>query len=429
MKIINNLYISRNDTQNDKIPDFCPALAGCNQMKKGTVKSGNAGIYFTKDDMKMEQSIIISKARFTAALLILMILAIKLNSQSEPTNFAGIEVGSKGVKLCILKTELKENNLAQKIMYDTTINTDFIKFTNSSHDATLSAVLILYRIANQNFNVLAENIFLAISSGVKQTADREDKVENMTQLAASIKSVFGYPNKEVEVVSVYQESIFTHTSIIPKADNMTTIIIDIGSGNIKGGYFISPHVFNIFNILWGTKSTTNAIEKVCDSLCTVDEFSKLLYKKLNQLNEKDIPNAVDKCGITNYDFKILFSGGIAWATATLARPELIKEKNIDLSYSEVEKFHYQLVKNFEKITDGEYSRQFIDEKSNVKKVFNQKSLIGGSGLLLSVMKKFERVNGTKSYGFIKNNKTGWLPGYIMNKVQTRFGEATIAIPK
>ena len=144
----------------------------------------------------------------------------------------------------------------------------------------------------------------------------------------------------------------------------------------------------------------------------MDEFSKLLYKKLNQLNEKDIPNAVDKCGITNYDFKILFSGGIAWAAATLAKPELIKEKNIDLSYSEVEKFHYQLVKNFEKITDGEYSRQFIDEKSNVKKVFNQKSLIGGSGLLLSVMKKFERVNGTKSYGFIKNNKTGWLPGYI-----------------
>ncbi len=418
-----------NDTQNEKISYFRFASSGWNRTKRGAVKSRNAGFTFRNYDMKMNQYNILSKARFTFALLTLMILAPKLNSQSESTIFAGIEVGSKGVKLCIVNTELKGNSFAQKIAYDTAINTDFIKFTGTSHDTTLAAVLVLYRLAIQNHDVPSGNIFLAISSGVKQTAEREKKLENLTQLAASIKSVLGDPNKEVEVVSVYQESIFTHTSIIPKTENMTTIIIDIGSGNTKGGYFISPHVFNIFNIPWGTKSTTNAVEKVCDSLCTVEEFSKLLYKKLSQLNEKDIPDAVDKCGITNYDFKILFSGGIAWATATLAKPEFIKEKNIDLSYSEVEKFHNQLVKNFEKITGGEYSQQFIDEKYNVQKVFNQKSLIGGSGLLLSVMKKFERVNGTKTYGFIKNNKAGWLPSYIMNKVQTRSGEATIAIPK
>ena len=63
---------------------------------------------------------------------------------------------------------------------------------------------------------------------------------------------------------------------------MTTIIIDIGSGNTKGGYFISSNVFNTFNIPWGTKSTTNAVEKVCDSPCTVDDFSTLLVKHLNK---------------------------------------------------------------------------------------------------------------------------------------------------
>lgn len=369
------------------------------------------------------------KLKTVAALLVLAIFNIKASINPETTLYAGIEVGSKGVKMCILNNDLKASYLAEKLIYDTTINTDFIKFTGPSHDATLEAVLSLFRIANQNYGVQSGNIFLAISSGVKQTADREKKVENISQLAGSIKSALGDKNREVEVVSVYQESIYTHTSIIPKDENMTTIIIDIGSGNSKGGYFISSNVFNIFNIPWGTKSITNIVEKDCDSPCTIDNFSKLLDKKLNQLNEKDIPEAVDKCGITNYDFKILFSGGIAWATATLAKPELIKEKTIDLSYGETEKFHNQLVKNFEKLTGGEYSQQFIDEKYRVQKVFNQKSLIGGSGLLLSVMKKFERVNGTKKYGFIKNNKAGWLPGYIMDKIETRSGGATIAVPK
>jgi len=343
--------------------------------------------------------------------------------------YAGIEVGSKGVKLCILNNSLPISNVSKKVVFDTAINTDFIKFSESTSKSTLSALVNLYSIARQNFKVKSNDIFLAVSSGVQQTAERDKKEGHIASLISDIKSKLGEPNREVEVVSVYQESIFTHKSIIPKEDNMTTIIIDIGSGNTKGGYFISSNVFNVFNIPWGTKSTTNAVERICDTPCSANSFSNQLIRKLNSISNQDIPAAVDKCGITNYDFKILFSGGIAWATAALAKPELIKEQMIDLSFSEVEKFHTQLVKNFEKITGGEYSQQYIDEKYRVQKVFNQNSLIGGSGLLLRVMKKFERVNGTRAYGFIKNNKAGWLPGYIIDKIEVREGHPTISIPK
>lgn len=350
-------------------------------------------------------------------------------STSYEQLYAGIEVGSKGVKLCILNNALSSKDLSQKVIYDTTVNTDFIKFNGPSNDATLAAMLHLFRVANQNFNVNSNNIFLAISSGVKQTAEREKKEDKITIFISAIKSLLNDPNREVEVVSVYQESIFTHKSILPKEDNMTSIIIDIGSGNTKGGYFISSNVFNTFNIAWGTKSTTNIVEKVCDSPCTIDEFSKLLNKKLNQISDKDIPEAIDKCGITNYDFKILFSGGIAWAAATLAKPSQIKEKKLDLSYEETEELYYQMVNNFAVLTGGEHSQQYLDEKYRVQKVFNQKSLIGGTGLLLNVMKKFERVKGTKKYSFIKNNKAGWLPGYIIDKIETRAGNPTTAVPK
>jgi hypothetical protein len=378
--------------------------------------------------MKMQKKIILKKA--IKCLLILGLVLIETQAiASKEDYYAGIEVGSKGVKLCILNPSLPANELSKKVVYDTTINSDFIKFSPTTSDATVLAVLRLYIIANQTYSVNSKNIFLAISSGLNQTAHREKKLDEIDLLIASIKSVLKDPEREVEVVSVYEESIFTHKSIIPTSENMTTIIIDIGSGNTKGGYFISSNVFNVFNIPWGTKSTTNVVEKVCDSPCSIDDFSTLLAKKLNQISENDILMAVDKCGITNYDFKILFSGGIAWATATLAKPDLIKEEIIDLSFSETEKFHNQLVKNFDKLTGGEYSQLYIDQKYQVQKVFNQTSLIGGSGLLLRLMKKFERVNGTKKFGFIKNNKAGWLPGYIMNKIDTRTGKTSIVVPK
>jgi hypothetical protein len=375
------------------------------------------------------QKKIILKVAIKYFLILGLIILENQAIAGEKDYYAGIEVGSKGVKLCILDLQRVTDDLTKKVVLDTTINSDFIKFSPSTSDATLKAVFALYRIANQNYTVNSKNIFVAISSGVKQTADREKKQDDINLLIASIKSVLQDPNREVEVVSVYQESIYTHKSIIAASENMTTIIIDIGSGNTKGGYFISSNVFNTFNIPWGTKSTTNIVEKVCDSPCNIDEFNDLLGKKLNKISEVDIPMAVDKCGITNYDFKILFSGGIAWAVSTLAKPEEFNSKFIDLSYDEVNKFQNQLVKNYEKLTGGDYSQQFLDEKYRIQKVFNQKSLIGGNGLMLRIMKKFERVNGTKKYGFIKNNRAGWLPAYIVSKIDERVGKPTIAVPK
>jgi len=333
--------------------------------------------------------------------------------------YAGIEVGSKGVKLCILNPSLTTSELSKKIIFDTTINSDFIKFSPSTNGATLLAVLTLFKLANQNYDINSNHIFLAISSGVKQTAERENKDDEIPLLVSKIKSLLLDPEREVELISVYQESIYTHKSIIPASENMTTIIIDIGSGNTKGGYFISSNVFNTFNIPWGTKSTANVVEKACDSPCSVEDFSDLLVRKLNKISEVDIPSAVDKCGITSYDFKILFSGGIAWASSTLAKPDFLSSKIVEMSYDEVNKFQNQLIKNYEKITGGDHNQQYLDEKYRIQKVFNQKSLIGGNGLLLRIMKKFERVSGTKKYGFIKNNKAGWLPAYILDKIERK----------
>lgn len=362
-----------------------------------------------------------SKHLFITKILTLLSLFFSASSiwASSETLYAGIEVGSKGVKICILNTELNSTELSKKIVFDSTINSDYIKFSVPTNEATLKAILRLYDIATERYNIQKDRVFIAISSGVKQTADRDKKTQYIYNFINDVKIELKDMNREIEVISVYQESIFTHKSVIPTEENMTSIIIDIGSGNTKGGYFISQSVFNTFNIPWGTKSTFNFVEKLCDSTCTDDNFISTLQKKLTEISDVDIPYAVDKCGITNYDFKILFSGGIAWASSTLIKPEKIKDKKLELSYDDINKFYNQLNRNYEKTTSKDYSLDFLNEKSRIQKVFNQRSLIAGTGLLLRIMRKFERVNGTKQYVFIRDNKAGWLPAYIIDKIDNR----------
>jgi hypothetical protein len=48
----------------------------------------------------------------------------------------------------------------------------------------------------------------------------------------------------------------------------------------------------------------------------------------------------------------------------------------------------------------------------VQKVFDQKSLMSGAGLLLKIMRQFAPVNETKQFFLIKNGAVGWISAYV-----------------
>ena len=48
----------------------------------------------------------------------------------------------------------------------------------------------------------------------------------------------------------------------------------------------------------------------------------------------------------------------------------------------------------------------------VQKVFDQKSLMAGAGLLLKIMRQFTSVYETKQFYLIKNGQVGWISAYV-----------------
>jgi len=343
---------------------------------------------------------------------------------SNSSVFSGIEVGSKGVKMSLV--EIGRNarlNGSFNILKDTSVNTDFISFNELTFSATLDAFCGLYRSAQEEFNIPGDRIFTAISSGVKSQAEKDDKNANVQELIDSFKTRIREPERDVTVIDVKQEALLSHVGIVPESRRYTTFLIDIGSGNTKGGYFPygNTSYFYLFQLNWGTKSTANAAEKTLDNKEDMDRYQRSLGRILAGAEQHDIIYAVNASGAYPLTDYIAFSGGIAWASATLMKPELVNNAVISVTYDEVEKYAERLSTNF-----GAYSPSYLagvttdeqDQASIVKtattihKVFDQRSLMAGAGLMLKIMRQFHSIYETKKFYLVKNGQVGWISAFV-----------------
>ena len=339
--------------------------------------------------------------------------------------YAGIEVGAKGVKMSIMeigKDAKKDGSFA--VIKDTSVNTDFITFKHPNFDATLDGLYGLYKQALTEYGIPSKRVFTVISSGVKMQADKENKKDWLNNLVDSFKLRAKEPKRQVEIVDVADEARLSHLGIVPDDNRFNTFLIDIGSGNTKGGYFPygNTTTFKLFQVNWGTKSTTNAAEKRCGDDKSLVAYYKQLDKVAAEAENKDIIYAVNESGAYPKSDYIAFSGGIAWSVATLLHPELNERTTVPVTYDEVAVFCEKLYSNYDSFSDFYLVKNIKNKSSNVDdaakeikrvhQVFDQHSLMAGSRLLLKIMRQFESVNEKKEFFLVKNGQVGWVSAYV-----------------
>lgn len=369
------------------------------------------------------------RTALTVLFFSMTLIAVAQNAVQTKYNnssvYTGIEVGSKGVKMSIIEIgKNAQSTGAFNILKDTSVNTDFISFSPSTFAATLEGLTGLYTRATRDLKIPGKKVFTVISSGVKMQAEKENKTALVKELIDSFRMRIGEPDKIVEVVDVMQEARLSHLGIVPDKRRFSTFLIDIGSGNTKGGFFpdgTSTNNFKLFQLNWGTKSTYNETEKRCEGDLSMPNFNKNLGRVLLSAENSDIIYAVNSSGAFPLSDNIAVSGGIAWATATLMHPELIDNPVISITFDELVKFNEKLGKNFSAL-----SADFLisninnpDEKERAKaeilrvhKVFDQKSLMSGAGLLWKIMRQFESAFETKHFYLVKNGQVGWVSAYV-----------------
>ncbi|HLP37179.1 hypothetical protein [Lacibacter sp.] len=344
---------------------------------------------------------------------------------SVPDLYAGIEVGSKGVKLSVIEMKKnKETGNSFSIVKDTSFNTDFISFTQPTFDATATSFAGMFQTAVTKFNIPSKRVFTVISSGVKIQAEKENKKDWVEKLIKEFRSKVNEPQRKVEVVDVQQEAKLSHQGIVPLNRRYNTFLIDIGSGNSKGGFFPygNDSYFYLFQLSWGTKSTANAAEKMCGDDKSHENYTRQLFRVAAGAENSEIAYTVNTSGSYPVSDHIAFSGGIAWATATLLYPELNNNPVLPVTYEDVERFHKRVTENYSsfsesylmsKLTNGKWDKKLISsEVKRVHAVFDQRSLMAGSALLLRIMRQFKSVNEAKQFYLIKNGQVGWVSAYV-----------------
>lgn len=342
------------------------------------------------------------------------------------SQYAGIEVGSKGVKLSVVDiAKNAKTNSSFAIIKDTSVNTDFISFNSTSSEATLNGLLSLYDYALEQYHIPSDKIYTVISSGVKIQADKEEKNDYISKLVSSFKEKINDTKRKVDVVDAMQEARLSHLGIVPDSKRYTTFLVDIGSGNTKGGFFPANNTkdFKLFQLTWGTKSTANAAEKRMDeSDKTLANYSRQLQRVLSIAENSEIIYAVNTSGAYQLSDNIAFSGGIAWSVATLLHPELYDRSIVPVTFDEVKEFNEKLYSSFNSFSPDILTRRLksddpqketvTKEIKRVLQVFDQKALMSGTGLLVKMMRQFSSVYETKQFYLVKNGQVGWISAYV-----------------
>ena len=364
------------------------------------------------------------------------VFAFALRAQTSTLNlkysnsvvYAGIEVGSKGVKMSLLEIGKSGKDGNFNILKDTSVNTDFISFTPPTFSATLEGLTALYRTANGGHEIPSNRIFTVVSSGVKTIAEKNDKSKWIADLADSFRIRINEPQRSLTVVDVTEEARLSHLGIVPESRRFTTFLIDIGSGNTKGGYFPNGNAKNLklFQLSWGTKSVANATESRLAEDKSMANYSKQLYRVLAGEANDQIIYEVNLSGAYNMSDNIAFSGGIAWSVATLMLPEMLDNPVVLVTYDEVLKFSERVNSNYASLSDESIVKDITDasvdkkqvasEVRKVNKVFDQKSLMAGTALLLKIMRQFEGVYEKKQFFLVKNGQVGWISAYVNQSV-------------
>lgn len=344
------------------------------------------------------------------------------------TVYAGIEVGSKGVKMSLIEMNNSKKISNYNIVSDTSINTDIISFTQPTFEASLQAIYDLYETALNVYEIPSDRIFTVVSSGVKVSAEKDDKTIWIQNFIDSFKLKIQDPNRKVAVIDPGEEARLSHLGIVPESKRFTTFLIDIGSGNTKGGYFPTDNINHIklFELTWGTQSTANAAIKRLDDDKSIKNYNRQLERVLAGDADKEITYAVNISNAYKMSDNIAFSGGAAWATALLLFPELINDQVVPVTYEQVEKFNQKLFTDYNlfsakelvrTINDNTLDNSAISKQINtVNKVFNQRAMLAASGLLLKIMRQFEGVYEKKQFYLVKNGQVGWISAYVNESI-------------
>ena len=322
--------------------------------------------------------------------------------------FAGIEIGSKGIKMSVLDVNnIKKGDYTIKSYWSE--NVGIVKgvsidgnLTQEDMDKATAVVLANYIKIKQEFKVIDDNIFIVGSSGVAMA-------KNTQELITKVKIA---TNKNLEFIDAQTEGRMLLKGCVPPVDYKVSMVLDIGGGNTKGVYIDVRNndnfVFFPLSLNYGTVTLTEAIIKKTKKE-TISEYNEKSFGFLPILREQ-INAMYGSSPIALEKEKVFMSGGAVWAFFTLYNGAA-KETFNEFKLEDVIYYDAVLKNNFQRFEDLAKTDKDVER---VLKTYSQKYLISASNLLQVCLEAIPEIDEKKLY-FAKEGQIAWLVSYIADR--------------
>lgn len=370
-------------------------------------------------------------------ILLLAVFACSANAESLAVKnnklHGGIEIGSRGVKGTAINFTRKGNGYDVKILYTETINTSIMKlkdnrFTPEGLKEAADAVKKMFDRLQQEYQVPVEQIYIVGSSGLR--ADNKPELIGEVQKATGKAMSFLTVEMEVQLSIAGTIPNQRDDEAKPLKEREVALLLDIGSGNTKGGYQqpdSANYEFVTMGIPLGTVSFTNEVNKLRKTEADLNGFAldaMVLSPKL--LSEQLRQETLKKPGML-YRKRVYLSGGIIWAMATLMHPEN-RKAFVTLTTDDIAMFHYRARNEMEALLNPDLSHVDEAKRAEVKKeiesvkaVFTPKNIIAGAEILNVLSSEFKLEN--KNVWFARYSNLSWILSYVRGQAEKQLSAA------
>ena len=327
-------------------------------------------------------------------------------------HYAGIEVGSKGVKMSVINVQNIKKGKYEVVDFWTEnvaiakgISIDG-KLAANDIDTAFDVVVKNYTKLIKEYKIDEKNIFIVVSSGVGMA-------ENVDVL---LQRLYVFTNINVGIITSETEAKLLLKGCIPPKEYSDSLILDIGGGNTKGGYV---EKFNEDDILifypvtldLGTVTFTEKINKK-GKTNSIAEFNEVLSTALPELREQTDHLYQQNPKIFNKD-NIYMSGGAVWAFYTLYKGNSAVENFSPFEVKDVEAYDTMIKTDYAKFEALATQNKDVEK---VLKTYSQKYLIAANSLLLTLLQKMPDIKSKKIY-FTKQGQMAWLLSYIADSAK------------
>jgi hypothetical protein len=351
----------------------------------------------------------------------------------EPVRHGGIEIGSKGVKATVIEIVPAPGggqNIEQR--FSKTSNTTIIELKNGRFQEeaikdTADAVVAFFEQMQTEFKVAPEHIYIVGSSGLL-TEDGKPRAANQGDLVKAVKEGTG---KMMTFIDVTTEVVMSlKGGVVPAKDRGSSVFIDIGSGNVKCGYYEEETKTSVERFIvakdlpYGTKTYTDEARKSVNAkdnaqfLAAADAKRDLITDPLSTSIER-------KPGLVNRQ-RIYLSGGAVWALASLVHPESAKEKYVRLQGKDIDRFSELLRQtpgslptiDLSKVDDPNVRKAAELDIKRVGDTFTWQNLIAAAEILRGLSETLHLKEG-KELLFARDGFMSWIVYYVQSSAEAK----------